>query len=555
MDIVEKATRPQLDRNDTSARMKSRAFQLNFVIGVLEILAWMKYGGDNPWMQGFFVFIAMAQIFSRPDLIATQQVCRAEGDSDGLNKANRLLTLSVILTMTSALMFFLMHFENISQQSRLESAPVQRAENDLDRTKNAFTSALQALTDAGYSNAERLGAKSQEQSLLSQLSRAQERVRQSNASAMASYDKKVDHFWQSRHSNGLLYSSIMTPSCQPKTSSYGLMKTAAHELCAQWKQLKRRSPAAQTDVEVQRIQMDLQALRSLLSHHLAITSAEEQVKMAETAYYSALENSTGSSFVLKPFELMADVVVKLTGLNAQPIHMAAMFFGLVMFVILNSGLLIGEKADNAKSTVVRAKDIHPTENENDSVLTRFMDRSAQFIDGFMGGGSKASDKTPVKPVTAYAQPPETPTAQPFLGHVETPIPVAQDPVEKAPAKQQGFGYKFYDSDNDPNTPQKATPATAATATPSIKKGRQFNTQGFIALLNEMSNGVSMIQAAKTVGINKGRASHYVNKHAIPAGLIIVQDNERRVQLQPLKNLEAMIAAGEPIKTALEKLHG
>ena len=106
MDIVDKVTRPQIDRNQTAADMKATAVFITWLMCALEIAAWYKYGGANVVAQVFFVLMAIASIVIRPALMNTQLIYRAEGESSGLNLTLLLLNLNIGITIASCLMFF-----------------------------------------------------------------------------------------------------------------------------------------------------------------------------------------------------------------------------------------------------------------------------------------------------------------------------------------------------------------------------------------------------------------------------------------------------------------
>ena len=78
-----------------------------------------------------------------------------------------------------------MHFAEIEEKSRLNSAPVKQAELHLKKMNDALETAYTAMRQAGYTDAQRLSAATQKQALMTQLAAEKRRVQHDNAAGDA----------------------------------------------------------------------------------------------------------------------------------------------------------------------------------------------------------------------------------------------------------------------------------------------------------------------------------------------------------------------------------
>jgi len=472
MEIASKVTRPQLDRNNTAARMSSTAWFVNGLMCALEIAAWYKYGGNSPLAQGFFVAMAVASIVIRPALTSTQIIYRAEGDSQGINMSSLLLNISIAITIASCLMFFTMHFAELEEESRLGSAPVKKAELHLEAMQKALEMAKQAMAVDGFTDAQRISATQTRDTLQVQLKTAQVRAAQQNKDAIAAYNRKVATFWATKHTSGLSHNQIMSEACVPKKSRYGLMRSAAQDVCPHWQHLQSQSPSAINDPEVQRLQRELGKLQPLLAHDLAIEMSKEALAHADAAYWDAAQNTPANSHQLQFFEMIVGAFNGITGMQLKASHAAALFFTLVVFMFVKGALMIGAMADKAKTVVVRSSDMQSGESERHSVLGQ--------VFGWVGG--------------KYNKP----KSNDDMGSAHAAT--AHNNSQNSPA----YGFKFVDTNNKQN---------------QGRQGSQFNTEAFLQILEGLQQGLSYGQLEKSTGINKGSISRYVCNYAKPHGLV------------------------------------
>lgn len=99
---------------------------------------------------------------------------------------------------------------------------------------------------APKSNAEILADIGQHVAILTKIKIAQQQAIVANTSALAKWQMQVDAFWGKKHSSGQPGGNreIMDDNCNAKPSHFGggLMKTAAENLCPQWRAIQAQRP-------------------------------------------------------------------------------------------------------------------------------------------------------------------------------------------------------------------------------------------------------------------------------------------------------------------------
>jgi DNA-directed RNA polymerase subunit RPC12/RpoP len=178
--------------------------------------------------------------------------------------------------------------ETYKNQRIAESAPVlaaasrlEQAEAGLQRIKEGATVDDAAIFSAVTTNTR----------LQTELEAARQKAQAAFAAKKAAVQKELDAFWQRQHSNGFRYDQLLDASCNPQRTHYGVMKSAAAELCPRLQAIQRKMPDVKADPEVQRIEAELAALAPALSLHRSMESAKLAVSQAEEELHSKQSTS------------------------------------------------------------------------------------------------------------------------------------------------------------------------------------------------------------------------------------------------------------------------
>ncbi|MEM7016109.1 MAG: hypothetical protein AAF512_02070, partial [Pseudomonadota bacterium] len=245
----------------------------------------------------------------------------------------------------SGLSLFMLYWEAIDsyKQGKIaEAALVVSAEKSLN-TEEATLEQLKK--NSPYSNQELKTAKATLNRLQLELDRATQRANDNHASALSAAQSKLDVFWMQRHSSGLLYNQILNTNCSPKRSRYGLMSTAAAELCPSLNAIKRAFPDISSDPDVKRIQREIANAGPAAQYQLSIDNAEHAVNQASKKLADERGSASSSGEYVYPAMFhQLEELLKSIGVPVTVELIASLFGATGIFLVLHaSGILASAK--------------------------------------------------------------------------------------------------------------------------------------------------------------------------------------------------------------------
>lgn len=282
---------------------------VNLMVSVSEAVAWAAFG-VNPLIKSFFVVWALVMVYARPFLAQAELVAVEDGNEKLASRIRLYYWITIVVTGISLFSLYSDALEKFKQQRIAESAGVRLAQVRYDEVKERLDVVL-----ASYDESAVMSAIGQKEQLSSQLNHL--------ISAQAS---QIKAFWNKTHTNGLKYSQIMTEDCTPKHSQYGLMRTAASEICAE---LPKNG-------KVDSVAHNIKSLEATASQKVLVDGLKRQLSEAEQALILAQQESGSSSQEIFPvvFHRMSSLT-SFTGFTVEPEIIMSVFGVLVILVVLN----------------------------------------------------------------------------------------------------------------------------------------------------------------------------------------------------------------------------
>lgn len=282
---------------------------INVMTSITEAVAWAAFG-TNPIAKGFFIAWAIAMVWARPHLAQVEQLALERADERAAGKAKTWLNVTILVTGISLFSLYSEAMMEYKAKRVAESAPVQLAAAQYEEQKQKL-----ANVSNGYNEVIAQTAMTKKQQLEAILK-----------TSRSDYDSTLATFWNKKHSNGLMFSEITDELCTPKNSKYGVMKTAAKEVCAQ-------IPQPPEDIKV--LLSEIQSLDKILVQHQSVIAQKSQLQQAEQALLSVQKGGNINTEVLPPvFHRLSELLLGM-GVSVSTEQISSLLAILVILCILN----------------------------------------------------------------------------------------------------------------------------------------------------------------------------------------------------------------------------
>jgi len=224
------------------------------LVAAVEGAAWAAFGVSF-WSKAVFIAWAVAMVWTRPWLINTRILALTHRNEKLAASAATWLRISLAITAFSLFSLYSEAMDTYKAKRIAESAPVLAQQAQVEQADALLRQTQESAT---FSEADLSAAVADNARLQAELQAARSRAQAQFAARQKAVEQELAAFWDNRHANGFRYAELLDAQCNPLKTSYGLMKSAATELCPRLQAIQRKLPDENSDPEVARILAELE---------------------------------------------------------------------------------------------------------------------------------------------------------------------------------------------------------------------------------------------------------------------------------------------------------